>query len=274
VLARRDRYASARVQTDSVKIYLDGVLEGETAALLEPYIGRGDFSGELAIQPGPLADAVTRFDALGLQIHLHAVGDRAVRVGLDALEEAARRNGPRDRRPHIAHLQLIDPADIPRFGALDVTATFQPLWAYPDAYITDLNLPVVGQARVDRMYPIGSVVRAGGRIAGGSDWSVSSASPLEAIETGILRQDADGKVPGVLNAAERVGLETMIAAYTTNGAWLMRHENEVGMLRPGMRADIAVLDRNLFEIPAERIGDVRVRLTILDGQVIYAAGAP
>jgi len=203
---------------------------------------------------------------------MHVIGDRAVRVALDALEQARRENGVNDHRHHLAHLQLIDPADIPRFAALDVTANFQALWAWPDSWITGINLPVVGQDRVDRMYPIGSVHRAGGRIVGGSDWAVSSVNPLEAIETAMRRQDPAGQVPGVLNASEAVDLPTMIAAYTREGAWLMHQENDVGTIETGKRADFVVLDHNLFEIPATDISDVKVTLTVLDGRVIYQAG--
>ncbi len=271
VLAERDRYASARLRTGAVKLFLDGVLEGETAALLEPYVGMGEHRGELNFEPEALAEAVTRFDALGLQVHMHAIGDRAVRAGLDAVTAARARNGPSDNRHHIAHLQLIDAADVPRFAALEVTANFQSLWAYPDTWIMEINLPVVGRERVEHMYPIGSVHRAGGRLAGGSDWSVSSVDPLEAIETAVRRADATGTGQEVLNEAERVDLATMLDAYTKNGAWLMHQEDAVGSLEVGKRADVVVLERDLFAILPEEIGEVRVLLTLLDGEVVYDA---
>ncbi len=271
VLASRQQFASERVDTDSVKIFVDGVLEGETAALLEPYTGMGEHRGELNVEPEALADAVTRFDAMGLQVHMHAIGDRAVQAGLDAVAQARARNGPSDNRHHIAHLQLIGTDDIPRFAELEVAANFQSLWAYPDAWIMGIDLPVVGRERVERMYPIGSVQRAGGRIVGGSDWSVSSVNPLEAIETAILREDASGELPGVLNPAERVDLPTMLDAYTRQGAWLMHHDERVGSLEVGKRADLVVLARDLFEIPAAEIGEVPVLFTLLDGRVVYEA---
>jgi predicted amidohydrolase YtcJ len=271
VLAARSRFASKRLRTNSVKLFLDGVLEGETAALLEPYLGLGDHRGELNFEPEALAEAVVRFDAAGLQVHMHAIGDRAVRAGLDAVERARAENGPTDNRHHICHLQLIHSDDVPRFAELDVSANFQSLWAYPDNWIMKINLPVVGQARVDRMYPIASVRRAGGRIVGGSDWAVSSVNPLAAIETAVRRADATGEVPGVLNADERVELATMIDAYTRNGAWLMHQEDAVGSIEVGKRADIVVLERDLFQIPPDRISEVKVQLTLLDGDVIYDA---
>jgi predicted amidohydrolase YtcJ len=208
---------------------------------------------------------------MGLQVHMHAIGDRAVRAGLHALEGARERNGRRDNRHHISHLQLIAADDLARFAALDVTANFQALWAYPDAHIMDINLPDVGSERVQRMYPIGSVHRAGGRIVGGSDWSVSSVNPLDAIETALTRQDSLGVVAGVLNAAEAVDLDTMLAAYTSRGAWLMHQDAEVGSIATGKLADVVVLDRNLFRIPPAGISDARVLVTLLGGRIVYAA---
>lgn len=179
-------------------------------------------------------------------------------------------NGPSDNRHHIAHLQLIDPADRPRFAQLGVIANFQALWAFPDQYITEVNLPQVGQARVEQMYPIESVLRAGGRIVGGSDWSVSSMNPLLAIETAITRSDPSGRISGVLNASERVTLPDMLAAYTINGAYLMHQEKLTGSLEVGKAADMVVLERDLFSIPPQQIGEVAVTRTILDGATIYS----
>jgi predicted amidohydrolase YtcJ len=269
LLERRSEFASERVNTNSVKLFADFVLEGETAALLEPYVGMGEHRGRLNFEPAALTDAVKRFDAMGLQIHFHVIGDRAARVSLDALEAAREANGSSNGRHHISHLQLIHPDDIPRFAPLDVSANFQALWAWPDDWITGINLPVVGQERVDRMYPIGSVARAGGRIVGGSDWFVSSPNPLWAIETAIRRQNPIIDEDAVLNAAERVDLATMIDAYTINGAWLMHQEDEVGSLEVGKRADLVVQARNLFDLPPRQISDVPVLMTVLDGEVIY-----
>lgn len=272
VLASRSQFASERLRTDSIKLFLDGVLEGETAALIDPYVGQGEHRGELNFETAALIDAVSRFDAQGLQVHMHAIGDAAVRAGLDAVEQARLRNGPSDNRHHIAHLQLIETTDLPRFAALDVAANFQALWAYPDAYILELNLPVVGRERVNRMYPIGSVQRAGGRIVGGSDWSVSSVNPLPAIETALRRSDPeDANASGVLNPAERVDLASMLDAYTRNGAWLMHQEGLVGSLAVGKRADLVVLERDLFAIPEHEIGEVEVLLTLLEGEILFEA---
>jgi predicted amidohydrolase YtcJ len=272
-LRQRAGRASDRLDTGCLKIFVDGVLEGETAALLEPYLGRGDHRGTLNVEPLALANAVTRWDADGIQVHFHAIGDRAVRVALDAIEAARRANGPRDVRHHLAHLQLVDATDVARFAALDATATFQALWAYPDTYIENVNLAQVGPDRVARMYPIGSIHRAGGLIAAGSDWPVTSMNPLLAVEVALTRQDPAGGDPDTLNAGERVDLDTMLAAFTVHGAWLRRRRESEGSIEIGKRADLVVLERDLFAIAAAEIGEVRVLRTLVGGKTVFAAGA-
>jgi predicted amidohydrolase YtcJ len=271
VLAGRNAYESERLSHDSIKLFLDGVLEGETAALLEPYVGKHGHSGKLIMNPEELATAVTRFDAMGLQVHMHAIGDRAVRSGLDAIEAARQQNGESDNRHHISHLQMIQIDDIERFASLNIAANFQALWAEPDDWIMELNLPVLGEERVQAMYPIASVERAGGRLVAGSDWNVSSANPLAAIEVAMRRQSPLTETGPVLNESERVSLPTMIDAYTINAAWLMHHEDKTGSIEVGKQADLVVLDRQLFEISATEISDTRVLLTLLDGEAVYTA---
>jgi predicted amidohydrolase YtcJ len=265
---------ASRLRAGAVKIFVDGVLEGETAALLEPYSGaRGGHRGRLNLPAEALARRVTELDAAGVQVHMHAIGDWAVQAALDAAAAARSANGARDNRHHIAHLQLVDPGDYGRFAALDVTANFQAVWAFPDDYIVNINTPQVGSARVERMYPIGSIARAGGRIVAGSDWNVTTPNPLVAIEVALTRQDPSGERTGVLNAREAVDLETMLRAYTVNGAWLMKQEQVTGRLAPGMSADFVILERNLFEIPAAEIGETRVLATYLDGEAVFEADA-
>jgi predicted amidohydrolase YtcJ len=270
VLASRDQYESERLNHDSIKFFLDGVLEGETAALLQDYAGMPGHRGELILSPEQLNAAVTRFDAMGLQVHMHAIGDWAVRAGLDAIEAARKQNGVTGNRHHISHLQLINVDDMERFASLDTAANFQADWAYPDAWIMELNLPVLGEERVQGMYPIGSVLRAGGRVVGGSDWNVSTANPLEAIEIAVRRQDALKDSGPVLNESERVSLADMIDAYTINAAWLMHQENKTGSIEAGKQADFVVLDRNLFELPASGINEAKVLLTLLEGEVVFS----
>jgi predicted amidohydrolase YtcJ len=274
LLRTRTELTSPLIRLTSVKIFVDGVLEGDTAALLEPYLHRERaFSGELLLEPDQLADAVSRFDSLGLDVHLHAIGDRAVRAALDAVEQARERNTGRTHGRHqIAHLQLVHPDDYPRFAALDVAANFQALWAYPDPYINDINLPQVGPARVARMYPIGSLERAGATIVAGSDWPVSSMNPWDAIEVALTRQDPRRRHTGVLNASEAVGLDTMLAAFTREGGRVAGLDQITGMLRPGFAADLVWLEDDPHRRDAHGLANLRVRGTWFAGRRVFFAG--
>jgi predicted amidohydrolase YtcJ len=265
----REAYRGARLKATAAKIFVDGVMEPRTAALLEPYSDRPGDRGKPLLEPEAFNALATALDAAGFQVHVHAIGDRAIRMSLDAFEAAGRANGFRDLRHHIAHLELIDPADIPRFKALGVTANFQALWAYADTYITDLTLPILGPARSRWLYPIGSVARTGAVIAGGSDWSVSSLNPLEAIQVALTRRGPDDPPGDAWIPEERVDLDTMLRAYTVNGAWLSREEDARGTLEPGKAADIIVLDRDLYKIPAHEIARAKVLLTLVDGRPTF-----
>ena len=268
VLKDRAQYSDPRINVDCVKIFIDGVLEGQTGAVLEPYLDSGNY-GQLYFDQDTLNHAVARFDADNIQIHTHAIGDRAVRSILDAFEFAIDVNGRTDNRHHISHLQMIDPADIPRFKELGVAANFQATWALPDEWITDINTPELGIKRVNKMYPIRSVFRAGGLIVGGSDWAVSTMNPLVAIETAIRREDPDDRIQGVLNKNERMTLTEMLKAYTINAAYLMHQENLTGSIEVGKAADLIILERNLYDIPIEEISEVRVLETIIEGKTVY-----
>jgi predicted amidohydrolase YtcJ len=272
LLRAREQLASPLIRLTSVKVFVDGVLEGDTAALLEPYLHRdGAFSGELLLEPDQLADAVSRFDSLGLDVHLHAIGDRAVRAALDAVEDARARNAGRTHGRHqIAHLQLVHPDDYARFAALDVAANFQALWAYPDPYINDINLPQVGPARVARMYPIGSLERAGATIVAGSDWPVSSMNPWHAIEVALTRQDPRRRHAGVLNASEAVGIDTMLAAFTREGARVAGLDATTGLLRPGLAADLVWLEDDPLRRDAHGLANLRVRGTWFAGRRVFS----
>ncbi|MGE0556594.1 MAG: amidohydrolase, partial [Gemmatimonadales bacterium] len=269
LVAWRRRYPrTTYFRPDAAKLFADGVIEAGTAALVEPYVG-GDSRGTANFRPGQLDSLVTAIDAAGIRIHIHAIGDRAIRMALDAIQQARAENGPSDRRPIIAHLQLFDPADIPRFEALGVVASFQPLWAFADSYITDLTEPVLGPARSRWLYPIRSVVESGAVVAAGSDWTVSSMNPLEAIQVAVTRRGPDAEPGEPWIPEETVDLETMLKAYTVNGAWAALDERVTGTLEVGKRADLVVLDKNLYELPATEIGKTRVLLTLLDGKAVY-----
>jgi hypothetical protein len=267
----RETYRGVHLKSTTVKIFADGVIESHTAALLEPYLDRPKDRGLPLLEPGAFDKLATALDAAGFQIHVHAIGDRAIRMTLDALEAAEKANGARDLRHHIAHLELIEPPDIPRFKALGVVANFQPLWAYADPYITKLTLPILGPERSRWLYPIGSVLASGAVVVGGSDWPVSSASPLEAIQVAMTRRGPE-EAPGPAWIPEETAtLAAMIAAYTTNGAYLSHEEGVRGSIAPGKLADLIVLDRNLFRIPPSEIHEARVLLTLFEGREIWRA---
>jgi predicted amidohydrolase YtcJ len=223
--------------------------------------------------PQPRLDSlVAALDRDRWQVHVHAIGDRAIRMTLDAFEHARTRNGARDARHTITHLQLIDPADIPRFRSLNVIANFEPLWANGDEYLTELAEPVLGPARSRWLYPIGSVVKSGALVSGGSDWSVSSLAPLEGIQTAMTRRSPDDppSTPAWI-PDERVDLPTAIAMYTINVAYQHRQERETGSIEVGKLADLVVLERNLFEVALNKIHRVRVVRTMLEGKTVYQA---
>jgi predicted amidohydrolase YtcJ len=256
------------LRADAVKIFADGVIEAQTAALLEPYVGF-DHAGTLNFDPEALEQLVVRIDREGLQVHVHAIGDRAIRASLDALEAARARNGVRDSRHQMAHIQLFDPADIPRFRELGVVANFQPLWAYADSYITELTVPVLGPERSRWLYPIRSLVASGAVVVAGSDWSVSSMNPLDAIEVAITRRPVGDSESSSFLPEERVDLPTMLAAYTINGAYAHDEERRTGSIEIGKAADLIVLDRNLFEVPEAEIHGVNVLWTLLEGREVF-----
>jgi hypothetical protein len=228
-------------------------------------------------EPAELAALAGALDAAGFQLHFHAIGDRGVRLALDAVAAARRANGPRDARHHVAHLELVHPDDRPRFRELGVAATFQPLWAFADPYVTELTWPVLGPERSGGLYPIGSLARSGALLAAGSDWPVSSLSPFAAMEVALTRRSPAGGPAPALVPEEAVDLDTILAAYTIGGAWLQRREAFSGSIEVGKAADLVVLDRDLLAIPPEEISEAQVLLTLLGGEVVYrreGAGAP
>lgn len=264
----RGYFAGDRLRATSAKIFADGVIESHTAALLEPYADTHR-RGPANLSPDAFDTLVTALDGAGFQVHVHAIGDRAVHMALDAIAAAQHANGKRDARDHIAHLEMIDTLDLPRFRALGVYANFQALWAYRDRYIAELTEPVLGPERSSRLYPLGSVAAAGGTIVGGSDWGVTSLNPLEAIQVGVTRRAPNAPAGEAWLPRERVSLARMIAAYTIEGARLAFDEHITGSIETGKAADLIVLDRDLFAIPPEQISRTRVLLTLLDGHVVY-----
>ena len=246
--------------------------------MLEPYEdghgGTTDNRGLLQIDPDGLASWVPALDALGFQPHFHAIGDRAVRASLDAVEAARRANGPSDTRPHIAHIQVIHPDDIPRFRTLDVAANAQPLWAAHETQMDVLTIPFIGE-RWRWQYPFRSLKAAGAVVAMGSDWSVSSANPIWEMHMAVERL-APAWYAGereVFLPEERLDLIDALAGFTTGSAWVNHLDRETGTLEVGKAADLAVLDRDLFDRGAGRIMDARVVGTFIDGVAVYEDSA-
>jgi predicted amidohydrolase YtcJ len=257
---------------------LDGVLENFTGALLEPYLdGRGGATanrGISFIEPEALKGHVTRLDALGFQPHFHAIGDRAVREGLDAVEAARRANGRTDTRAHIAHIQVIHPDDIARFRSLGVVANAQPYWACYEAQMEDLTIPFLGPERTAWQYPFRSLRAAGAMLAMGSDWSVSTPDPLAEMEVAITRvsdRRRDDKPP--LRPEERLELVDALAAFTIGTAYVNHLDAEVGSLERGKLADLVVLDRDIFAPDAGPLGDARVVGTFVEGRPVFEDAA-
>ena len=267
----RTEYTKGHVDAGTVKIMQDGVMENYTAAMLEPYLIPSKSRGIPMVEPEKLKMAVTQLDAAGFQVHFHAIGDAAIRQSLDAVEAARKANGDLGHRHHISHLQLIDAADIPRFRQLGVVANFQPLWAYADEYITDLTIPFLGPERSAHLYPIGSVQRSGATVAFGSDWSVSSPNPFEQMETAVTRLGALGETTEPFLPEEAITLPEAVAAFTINAAYTNRLEKDTGSIETGKRADLVVLDRNLFEIPPSEISDTKALVTLFEGKPVHGA---
>ena len=258
-----------------VKVFADGVMEypAQTAALLSPYLDANGkptkHEGELYFDPERFARLVQKLDAAGLTVHVHAIGDRAVRASLDAFASARAANGDKDNRHQIAHLQLVDPADFPRFKELGVIADFQLEWAKREPATEGPLEPYLGPERYRYVYPAGSLHKAGATIIGGSDWDVSSYNPFRAFQTGVTRSGGNGQKP--LNIDERIPLETAIDAYTINAAYAMKQDKTTGSLEAGKRADLVVLDRDILTIDPETIDQTTVLATYLDGRLVHSA---
>ncbi|WP_031485596.1 amidohydrolase [Streptomyces bicolor] len=274
LVERRAALSHGRFRAGSVKLMLDGVAETGTAALLDPYLDKCGCAtanrGTAFIDAGQLPKFVTELDALGFQCHFHALGDRAVRDALDAIEAARGANGPSDTRPHLAHLQVVQPGDVPRFARLGATANIQPLWAAHEPQMDELTIPFLGPERAAWQYPFGALLRSGARLAAGSDWPVSSPDPLQGIHVAVNRVTPDGGDTPVFLPGERIGLAEALTAYTAGSAYV-NHLDDTGEIRAGALADLVVLDRDPFDAPVDAITETRVALTYVGGARVYAA---
>ncbi len=261
--ARRN-YDDDRLRVAPVKLYIDDVMEQHTAALFEPYADVPSTRGGTFYDPQAFADLVTELDARRFQVLIHAVGDRGVKVALDAIAHARQANGPRDSRHQLVHIELADAQDLDRFRQLGVVACMQPRHCAADVGGAEWR-SAVGPGRWPLAWPVRSLHQAGAAIALSSDWNVAEMDPLIEIYSAVTRQDLDGGEPFVPEQA--IDLATAIAAYTTGGAYANFCEHHRGTLTPGKAADLIALSDNLFELPAEHIKDCRVELTIVEGQI-------
>ena len=266
----RQEFTSRRLRPVAAKIFADGVIEARTAAMLDNYDDRAGQRGEPRFSDAALHALVARLVQSDFAVHVHAIGDRAVRMTLDAFEASRQASADRGLRHQIAHLQVIEPEDVPRFRSLGVIANFEPLWAYADAYVRDLTWPALGPARSKRMYPIADLARSGAVVSFGSDWSVSSPNPLEGIQVAITRQAVEAKErTEPLLPEQAIDLPTALAAYTMGAAYANGFEAETGSLEVGKSADLVVLSGNLFELDPHEIAKARVLLTLFEGRAVH-----
>jgi predicted amidohydrolase YtcJ len=282
LIETRERGREGRFAATSVKIMQDGVIENFTAGVLEPYLDENgkptDNRGKSFVDPEELKRYVTSLDAEGFQVHFHAIGERAVREALDAVEAARNANGTNDHRHHIAHIQVIHPDDIPRFARLGVVANAQPLWATYDEQMLHLTIPFLGEERSKWQYPLASLVRAGAILAGGSDWSVSSANPMWEMGVAVHRRAPEEHMDLVGEEAthvflpdERIDLATAMRAFTMGSAYVNHLDDHTGSIEVGKLADLVVVDRDLFEQDILGLTEARVQLTLVDGERVFAS---
>jgi len=270
---RIEDFGDPLLTADTVKFFADGVVENATADLLEAYSSDPHSHGMAVWAPEALADAVRAMDAELFQVHIHTIGDAAVRSALDAIENAVRHNGQRDRRPVLTHVQLVDPADIPRFAELGVIVNAQPYWAQLDDLMTVLTIPRLGDARTERQYPLETLRASGVTLSFGSDWPCSTPRPFDGIRVATTRQTVEDQPIGGWSPAERLSLEHALSAYTAgvaSQAFADLTERPWGTLAVGHSADLAALDRDpRRNEPGQSLADVTVLRTWLRGHETF-----
>jgi hypothetical protein len=283
-LGKFRKYARGLIDVTSVKVYCDGVMEhpAHTGAMLEPYrinTGTRDkpvwAAGSARGEEPSCADARAGFielDRAGWQIHVHAIGDRATRDALDNFQAARERNGARDLRHTITHLEAIDAADVPRFAGLGVIASMSLQWARRDAYLVEGTAGYIEDSLYERLFPAADLWRAGAVVAGGSDYPVDPLLPFVQIETAIdhTGEPVPGVHPGALSPGQRIpDLLAVIKMHTINSAYQLRREDDIGSIEVGKQADLIVLSQNPFRVPVERISETRVLLAMLGGAIVH-----
>ncbi|MGL3807114.1 amidohydrolase [Paeniglutamicibacter sp. R2-26] len=274
-LARRAENAATGFRTTTAKIMVDGIAENQTAAMLEPYLRSCDCAPDAPENTGlsyldseVLSAVAVALDAAGFDLHLHVIGDAAARMALDALEAARTANGVTGGRHHLAHLQVIHPDDVPRFGALGLSINAQALWACNDDQMVELTNPILGAERLGWQYPYRSLIASGANLVMGSDWPVSSPNPWEAIHVAVNRTHPDYPEAEPLVAEQSLTLLEALRGYTQGSAWINR-DHEGGRIRPGARADLVLLDSDPFALPPDDLHAVGVELTLAAGRAVY-----
>lgn len=265
--AARDAIHSKRLRADAAKIFVDGEIELHSAALLAPYIDAPGQRGATLLDTALLNELVARLDRDGFDVHMHVMGDRAVRAGLDAIASAMAANGMRDRRHELAHDEVIAPNDLPRFAALGVIANMQPAWAWNDPVNQDAERKL-GSRRARLLVPMRSLLDAKARVVASSDWPAPTMNPLEGIQIAITHRPLDGSSAS-WHPAQRVSLMQMLKAYCVDAAWALRLEHESGSITVGKSADLIVLERDLRHVDPMALHNVRVLLTLLEGAAVY-----
>jgi hypothetical protein len=265
----RHRFADDRLRVAAVKLYSDDVIEPHTAAMLEPYSDAPGVRGDTLYPPEEFDAVVARLDRMKFQLFIHAIGDRGIRVALDALERARSANGPRDARHQLVHVECLSPDDLPRFKALGVVACMQPRHCAPD--ISAKWAASVGPERSRNAWAFRSLQDSGAILAFASDWNVAEMDPLIGLYTAITRQGLDGQLPGGWIPAQRLDLESAVRAYTIQGAYANFLEGDRGSIAPGKYADLILLSDDLFGLPPDKVKDARVLLTLVGGDEVYRA---
>jgi predicted amidohydrolase YtcJ len=273
---RRSLPANARFRATSVKMMLDGVAENHTAAMLDPYLDADGCASEVSgldfIDPDELPRYVTALDAAGFQVHFHALGDRAVRHALDAIEAARRADPDSAARHHLAHLQVVHPDDLPRFARLGATANIQSLWATHEPQMDELTIPYLGETRARWQYPFRALQASGAAMCAGSDWPVTSPNPFLALHVAVNRTlptSAGGAGGDPFLPEQALDLTTALANYTSGSARVNGVDDHAGSIKQGYDADLVVVDADLAHVEAAGICATRVRQTWLRGEPVY-----
>jgi predicted amidohydrolase YtcJ len=270
--ALRRQYNSPMIKMHSAKFFLDGVFENRTAAMIEDYSDARGGNAPVMFEEAHLRALFTAFDAARFQIHVHVIGDMAARAALDALEAARRENGAWPSLHQLAHVQLLNPDDIPRFAELGAVANIQPLWARLEPSVSEVALPMTGPERGRWMYAFKSLLDHGAMIAVSSDWGVSTLNPFAIMQTAVTRRPAlkGSNVPAFL-PEERISVADVVKGYTINAAASAWRSDSTGSIFPGKNADIIVLDRDIFAVDPSELGETQVLLTLLGGREVHRA---